>query len=128
MIDIHHHLIYGVDDGAENLQMSLDMAQRAAEDGIFHIVCTPHHSDEYFYRKDVILDRFEELKNLLHGTVALSLGCDFHFSAENIFEALKEPGKYSVNGKAICLSSFPMQESARINWTRCLKCSRLATR
>ncbi len=42
MIDLHCHLLPGVDDGSENLAVSLDMARSACADGITTVVCTPH--------------------------------------------------------------------------------------
>lgn len=42
MIDIHCHILPGLDDGAESLDISLAMAEMAVADGVTHIVCTPH--------------------------------------------------------------------------------------
>lgn len=42
MIDIHCHILPGLDDGAESLDVSLAMAEMAVADGVTHVVCTPH--------------------------------------------------------------------------------------
>jgi protein-tyrosine phosphatase len=42
MIDLHSHILPGIDDGAKDLEMSLAMARMAVEDGTTQIACTPH--------------------------------------------------------------------------------------
>lgn len=45
MIDLHCHILPGIDDGAEDLEASLAMAKAAIKQGITHILCTPHHNN-----------------------------------------------------------------------------------
>lgn len=42
MIDIHNHLLPGIDDGAEDMDEALALARLAVADGVTHLVCTPH--------------------------------------------------------------------------------------
>lgn len=48
MIDLHNHLLPGLDDGAPDLGTALQLARLAVQDGITHLVCTPHvHPGRY---------------------------------------------------------------------------------
>jgi protein-tyrosine phosphatase len=42
MIDLHCHLLPGIDDGAQDLDSALAMARIAVDDGITMTACTPH--------------------------------------------------------------------------------------
>jgi protein-tyrosine phosphatase len=110
MIDIHHHLLWGVDDGASNVETSVAMAKLAAADGITHIVCSPHANGTYAYEPWAIAEKIGELQRILDReaiAVKLGHGCDFHMSYENIQEAKLNPAKYSINGFGYLLVEIP---------------------
>jgi protein-tyrosine phosphatase len=66
MIDIHCHILPGVDDGAQSLSDSLNMARKAVEQGIHKIVATPHHlTSSYENPKQSIIDRVKDLNAAL---------------------------------------------------------------
>ncbi|MGY3765898.1 tyrosine-protein phosphatase [Vagococcus vulneris] len=47
-IDIHCHILPGIDDGAKTIEDSKTMARAAVAEGITHILCTPHHNNGVF--------------------------------------------------------------------------------
>ncbi|SDN09129.1 protein-tyrosine phosphatase [Fictibacillus solisalsi] len=62
MIDVHSHILPSVDDGAQNLEASLEMARQAVENGITTVYATPHHRNgRYENSKDDILMKTDEL-------------------------------------------------------------------
>jgi protein-tyrosine phosphatase len=110
MVDIHHHLLFGLDDGAHDLETSVAMARIAAADGITHVVCTPHASGRYSFEPETVADRLAALQRALAAeNIALTLGsgCDFHLSYENIEDALAHPRKYTINGGGYLLVELP---------------------
>ena len=110
MIDIHHHLLSGFDDGAPDLETSIAMARIAAADGITHVVCTPHANNRYEYDLNAIQAKISELQHELdQGGIALKLGrgCDFHITYENIQQAKADPSHFSVNGLGYLLVEIP---------------------
>ena len=42
MIDLHSHMLPGIDDGAESIDISLEMARAWVADGVSVVACTPH--------------------------------------------------------------------------------------
>ncbi|MHA6250716.1 tyrosine-protein phosphatase [Oceanobacillus sp. CAU 1775] len=61
MIDIHSHILPGIDDGAKTQQDSLDMARAAFEEGITTIVATPHHRNGQFDNEGEAVLKWVEL-------------------------------------------------------------------
>ena len=66
MIDIHSHILFGVDDGAQTVEDSIAMARQAVEQGITAVFATPHHRNgKYTNEKNSILPKVEELNAAL---------------------------------------------------------------
>ena len=111
MIDIHHHLLPGLDDGARNLDMSLAMVEMAIADGITHIACTPHASHSYYFDPEHNATLFAELQDAVNKRfgeqITLGLGCDFHLMFDNIEDAQRHPTRYTINGHNYLLVEFP---------------------
>jgi protein-tyrosine phosphatase len=106
MVDIHCHLLPGVDDGAKSWEISEEMCRIAVADGIQHIVCTPHANDEYAYDRAQHEATLQQLRERVGGRIQLSLGCDFHFSFDNIQEALQSPERFVISGSDYLLVEF----------------------
>lgn len=56
MIDIHSHILPGVDDGAKTETESIEMAKMAVEEGITKIVASPHHKNRHYenYKEEIV--------------------------------------------------------------------------
>lgn len=69
MIDLHSHILPWLDDGAESIELALDMARTAVADGIERTAATPHvRADDYPTRPDEMELCLEMLRNALHGS------------------------------------------------------------
>lgn len=90
MIDLHCHLLPGIDDGPPDLETALEMARIAVADGIEIIACTPHiYPGMYDNNGPDILRRVVELQTQLdQADIRLKLvaGCDAHVTPTMVAE------------------------------------------
>lgn len=111
MIDIHMHLIPGVDDGAEDMEMALVMMIRAKQQGISQIIATPHSEAFHFSKGDirVTFQRLVDTAAKICPDMRLYLGCEVYCEAEIMEQVLEllDLGVYpTMNGTKYVLMEF----------------------
>lgn len=105
MIDIHNHVLPFVDDGAQSVEVAIEMCRIAHRDGITHLVATPHANFKYNYDRDAYLARLAELQRQVP-EINLMLGCDLHLSFENFEDAIANPKRYAIGNTRYVLIEF----------------------
>jgi protein-tyrosine phosphatase len=109
MVDIHSHILHGLDDGAQTFEESLEMVRIAAGSGTTDIVATPHANPEFQFQPEVIRERAAALAAAIAQDavqVRIHTGCDFHLEYDNIQDALLCPTKYTINQRSYLLVEF----------------------
>lgn len=106
MVDLHCHILFGLDDGAKTIEDSLAMAEDAIADGITHVVATPHASSTYAFDYARVRETRDALAEKLDGRLTLATGCDFHLSPENLRSIRRNVAQYCVNQKDYLLVEF----------------------
>src|SRR5262249_29638841 len=106
LVDIHSHILPGLDDGAKTLEDSLAMLRLASESGTTDIVATPHANNEFRFDPELTGQKIDELQQAAGPVPCIHTGCDFHLMVENIQDAVAHPGKYSINHLNYLLVEF----------------------
>jgi protein-tyrosine phosphatase len=106
MVDLHCHILCGMDDGAKTMADSLAMAEMAIADGITHIVATPHSSDEYKFNYSAVQQAATELQTAVGDRLKIATGCDFHLNLENLAALKKNAAPFCVHQKDYLLVEF----------------------
>ncbi len=110
MVDIHSHILYGIDDGAKSLEQSLAMVRMAADCGTTDIVATPHSDLKYRFQPEVIAARIVELQEQVGDRIKIHRGCDFHLHIDNLRSSYQDPSRYTINGLRYLMVEFADQQ------------------
>ena len=84
MVDLHCHILPGLDDGPKTMEESVEMAEAAIAGGITHLVATPHSSSAFFFDYPKVRALCKELQEKVGKRLTLATGCDFHLNPENL--------------------------------------------
>lgn len=106
MIDIHCHVVHGVDDGPSSIQQSIRMVMEAEKLGIKKIIATPHFHEGIFGSKQV-QSEFDDLKKRMDGCgIDLFLGHEV-FLQPNIPELIQSGKHLTLGNSGYILLELP---------------------
>lgn len=115
MIDIHSHILPGIDDGAINTEEAIEMAIMAVESGVKYMVATPHSNvpgicDNYLNKQ--FIEHFKEFRNIIREMqIPLQLlpGMEI-FATPELPQLLKAKKVLPINGSKYFLTEFAFDE------------------
>ena len=110
MYDVHCHMLPAFDDGAQNLEVALNMARMAVDDGITHLACTPHIYPGLFdYDTRKIQSAVDDFKSELAEadiSLTLGMGADIQLVSEMV-QRLKNGSMPTINQSRYLLFEPP---------------------
>jgi protein-tyrosine phosphatase len=112
MIDLHCHILPGLDDGAKSLEEAVEMAQIAEDEGIERIVATPHLFRGDFMQEGlgIIEEKREELSRALKANdiqLELLSGAEVHISHNLMDEIMKNRESLVIDCSSYMFVEFP---------------------
>ncbi|AER21605.1 TPA: tyrosine protein phosphatase [Streptococcus suis] len=111
MIDIHSHIIFGVDDGPKTIEESLSLIGEAYRQGVRYIVATSHRRKGMFETPEkIIMINFLQLKEAVaevYPEIRLCYGAELYYS-KDILSKLKKKKVPTLNGSRYILLEFSM--------------------
>lgn len=119
MIDLHCHILPGLDDGAQTEQEAIEMARRASADGITDIVATPHTYNGIYHTSAAEIEQSVQRLNLLLAEqqipVRIHPGAEIHLHGELVSHLMtKDSVTVADQGKYVLLE-LPMLQLP--HWT-----------
>lgn len=106
MIDIHCHILYGVDDGPKDMEESIEMLEDAVKQGIDTIILTPHYRNGMFsYPTEIIESHYKNLVSKFDDSLNLYLGCEYHVD-EDIYKNLMNYRIHTLNDGSYILTEY----------------------
>lgn len=121
LIDIHSHVLPGLDDGASSLEESAAMVDCARRHGTAVLAATPHANPAYPYRLDLTEQLLGQLRQKAPSGIQLVRGCDFHLTFTNVESALRCPSDFAINGRCwllMELSELTVFSNTAALWSR----------
>lgn len=118
MVDLHCHILPGVDDGSDSFDTSCRMAARAADCGVRRIVATPHCNTRNAlknYRGPLLTDAFSALQRELdRWNIPIRILPGAEVLVRGDFETLLEQGRFpTLNNSRYLLMEYYFDESSR---------------
>ena len=123
MIDIHSHILPGLDDGAGNLSDALEMAQLAASSGIKGIIATPHCNIPGGFHNYWSLSLEDDLRNLQNEINDRNIPLTLYpgqevFLAPGFMDMLHQGKLITLCNSRYMLVEFDMYESATVAYRK----------
>jgi protein-tyrosine phosphatase len=116
MIDLHSHVLPGVDDGAADLREAVAMCSLAAADGCRAVVATPHQRHAVWDNTDAraLASVHAEVSREVGPGLSLHLGGEIHIDSELLadLERLPESGMLPLAGSRYLLLEFDRDDAA----------------
>lgn len=81
--DVHSHILYGVDDGVQQLEESLQILRELENLGFENLWCTPHVMEDIPNETEFLKERFLQLKEAYNGKIQLHLAAEYMI--DNVF-------------------------------------------
>lgn len=113
MIDLHSHILHGLDDGARGLEESLAIAQAAVADGIDTLAATPHVRDDYPTTAAAMGAAVAELREAL---AAAAIPLELHRGGEIALNRLGALSDEELRGFALAGSRYLLLEFPYSGW------------
>lgn len=114
LTDIHTHILYGVDDGAQTLSDSMDMISEEWKQGVRDIFLTPHYGHKYGYVDRAVLEqRFQKIQQEASKHfpgIHLYLGSELYYQS-NTIQHLREGKALTMAGSKYVLVEFGTGDS-----------------